>query len=85
MKRALKITQIIGIIIMAILFIRAGLLNIIRVSDFHFIVLWNISFVFSLIAILLYPIYVYMKSTDIHSIKESIIKYIKDIKNWVNN
>lgn len=52
---------------MAIIFVRAGLLNILQVSDFHYLCMWNTLFVISIILICLYPVYtfiVYLKTTD---------------------
>lgn len=87
MKKKIKILQLIGISIMAVIFVRAGLLDILQVSDFHYLCMWNTLFVISIILICLYPIYtfiVYLKNTDNEVIWKSIVDYFKNIIKWIN-
>lgn len=73
MKRKLKVVQIIGLIIMGLIVMRAELLHIIQVNDLHFIEVYNVAFFMSLILIFIYPVYIGYK------------KHLLNPLNWIRN
>lgn len=73
MKRKLKIVQMVGLFLMAIVVIRAELLHIIQVNDIHFIEVYTTIFIISIVMLLLYPIYLLIKKHTLNPL------------NWIRN
>ena len=82
MKRKLKIVQMVGLFLMAIVVIRAELLHIIQVNDIHFIEVYTTIFIISIVMLLLYPIYLLIKKHTlnplnwIRSVRQLIESYV---------
>lgn len=82
MKRKLKIVQMVGLFLMAIVVIRAELLHIIQVNDIHFIGVYTAIFIISIVMLLTYPVYLLIKKHTlnplnwIRSVRQLIESYV---------
>lgn len=79
MKQKLKIVQMVGLFLMAIVVIRAELLHIIQVNDIHFIEVYTTIFIISIVMLLLYPIYLLIKKHTLNPLNwiRSVIQLIE--------